>query len=295
MKKNELIGKLFLFLTLGMLMAFVSCQKDDDDPKPVADFTFEVNDLEATFTNLSTDAETYAWDFGDGGTSSAESPVYTFSSYGTFTVTLTATGPGGTSTVTYDVTLVSLEPVVIDGSFDDWADVDNLYNYPDGEGRTLLQAKVTNSDQFIYFYLKGTSNLGEIIQLFIDADNDGATGWDYWSFYETPGLDYLMEAVIVAFDGTDPSSSLLSATGPVDWPWESFIASNALYELSDYITDGDNKVIEFSMLMEAFTIPALGNTVRFVFGNSDNSWANVGHLPPSSTDPLTAPVEYTMQ
>ena len=60
----------------------------------------------------------------------------------------------------------------------------------------MLEAKVTNSDGFLYFYLKGTSDLGEILQLYIDADNNGTTGWDYWSYYETPGVEYLMEAVM---------------------------------------------------------------------------------------------------
>ena len=42
----------------------------------------------------------YAWTFGDGGTSTAQSPSYVYSSAGTYTVSLTVTGPGGSNTQT---------------------------------------------------------------------------------------------------------------------------------------------------------------------------------------------------
>jgi PKD repeat protein len=48
-----------------------------------------------TFTNTSTGADTFNWDFGDGTSSSVESPVHTYTSTGSFTVRLSATGSGG--------------------------------------------------------------------------------------------------------------------------------------------------------------------------------------------------------
>ncbi|HQV76664.1 MAG TPA: PKD domain-containing protein, partial [Flavobacteriales bacterium] len=55
--------------------------------------------LTVQFTNTSLGAQSYQWNFGDGGTSSADNPVYTFNVAGVYTVTMTATGPnGGTST-----------------------------------------------------------------------------------------------------------------------------------------------------------------------------------------------------
>ena len=61
--------------------------------------------LTVTFTNASTGTDgstTYAWDFGDGGTSALQNPthVYTDPLGGNYTVTLTATGPGGSNTNT---------------------------------------------------------------------------------------------------------------------------------------------------------------------------------------------------
>jgi PKD repeat protein len=61
--------------------------------------TSGVAPLLVTFTNLSSGATNYAWAFGDGNTSSNANPVNTYSNAGTYSVTLTAVGPGGSSTV----------------------------------------------------------------------------------------------------------------------------------------------------------------------------------------------------
>jgi PKD repeat protein len=63
--------------------------------------TSGVAPLVVDFTNLSTgDFTTSSWTFGDGGTSIASSPTYTYTAPGVYTVTLQVSGPGGTHTVT---------------------------------------------------------------------------------------------------------------------------------------------------------------------------------------------------
>ena len=51
--------------------------------------------LEVTFTNTSTNATSYSWDFGDGNTSTTASPVHTYIAAGTYSVSLTATNADG--------------------------------------------------------------------------------------------------------------------------------------------------------------------------------------------------------
>jgi PKD repeat protein len=51
--------------------------------------------LAVTFTNQSTNATSYLWSFGDGTTSTMANPVHTYSSAGQFSVSLQATGAGG--------------------------------------------------------------------------------------------------------------------------------------------------------------------------------------------------------
>lgn len=104
---------------------------------PTASFSAsqsEVDFLQYSFANQSNSATTYAWDFGDGNTSSEVDPVNIFPSEGTFTVSLTASDAlGATSTFSMDVTVVEPEepeaitPVVLEADFED-------KSLPDGTG-----------------------------------------------------------------------------------------------------------------------------------------------------------------
>ena len=75
---------------------------------PVAGFTASpasgAAPLAVSFTDTSTGAPTtWAWDFGDGGTSTAQNPSHTFAA-GSYTVTLTASNAGGQSTAKQTIT-----------------------------------------------------------------------------------------------------------------------------------------------------------------------------------------------
>ncbi len=52
------------------------------------------------FTDQSTAATSWAWDFGDGNTSTEQNPTHTYATTGLKTVSLTVTNPGGTDTET---------------------------------------------------------------------------------------------------------------------------------------------------------------------------------------------------
>ncbi len=84
---------------------------------PVADFSaFPLNGslpLLVQFLNTSTGAASYLWDFGDGITSTLPSPTHTYSTAGVYTVTLTATGPGGIDILTRPHYITAYEPVVV--------------------------------------------------------------------------------------------------------------------------------------------------------------------------------------
>ncbi|RYF79782.1 MAG: PKD domain-containing protein, partial [Chitinophagaceae bacterium] len=71
-------------------------------PRPAAGFTAVSTTsckppLTVNFTNTSTGAVSYLWNFGDGNTSTQQSPSHTFSNYGNYTVTLIATNASGCS------------------------------------------------------------------------------------------------------------------------------------------------------------------------------------------------------
>jgi PKD repeat protein len=68
--------------------------------------------LSVTFSNQSADATHFAWIFGDGQTSTEVAPIHTYSQPGVYTVTLTAGGPGGESSLVKPGYLTVTSPVV---------------------------------------------------------------------------------------------------------------------------------------------------------------------------------------
>ncbi len=65
-------------------------------PLPTTNFTFLSSDLNVTFTNTTSNGNTYLWTFGDGDTSTAANPVHVFPAPGNYVVRLSATNDCGT-------------------------------------------------------------------------------------------------------------------------------------------------------------------------------------------------------
>jgi PKD repeat protein len=99
MKHMKLVLSIAMIAMIGF---FTACEEDESSaPEPFANFQYEVsetNPLEVSFNNMSENAETYNWDFGDGETSSEENPVHTYAEAGTYDVVLTATNSDDVST-----------------------------------------------------------------------------------------------------------------------------------------------------------------------------------------------------
>lgn len=102
-KSNKIISAFSILLAVFLSAA---CKKEDPKPRPDAEFTVQVGrEGEVTFANTSTNAKTYKWTFGDGSTSISTSPSHVFQENGNFTVKLEATGEGGSTTVSEEVTI----------------------------------------------------------------------------------------------------------------------------------------------------------------------------------------------
>ncbi|MBE0543313.1 MAG: PKD domain-containing protein [Verrucomicrobia bacterium] len=87
-------------------------------PPPVVNFTASptngMSPLTVYFTNLSTGATSYLWNFGDGKTSTSTNPVNTYSNAGSYTVNLTAINPAGSNVLVRSgyVVLSNASPVL---------------------------------------------------------------------------------------------------------------------------------------------------------------------------------------
>jgi PKD repeat protein len=107
---------------------------------PVADFSASPTNgtapLSVSFTNLSTGATNYAWTFGDGNTSALTNPANTYTNPGTYSVTLTAVGPGGTNALTRTNYILATLPSSVTMTIEKIGD-NVVVNWPQG---TLLEA-----------------------------------------------------------------------------------------------------------------------------------------------------------
>lgn len=175
-----------LFLVITLMFLVLSCGDDDDVNIviPVANFSTDITYLEVAFTDESTEAETYRWDFGveddDTDISTEASPSYTYTESGTYTVTLIVANSTGGSDVLQEEIVVTAAVIPtasysftsalgLDVSFDaagsvnadtylwdfgiDTLDTDSstsiepTYTFP-GEGEFDVSLTVTSTDGF---------------------------------------------------------------------------------------------------------------------------------------------------
>lgn len=79
----------------------------DTNTTPVAGFTYTVNGLTVTFTDSSTNADNYYWDFGDGGSDVSQNVTHTYTNDSTYTVRLTVNNNCGSDFITEDITVAT--------------------------------------------------------------------------------------------------------------------------------------------------------------------------------------------
>ena len=112
-KRNWFFTFAMILLGSFVMVSLNSCDKDEEPVEdPIATFQYEISEdnfLQVIFTNFSTNAETFAWNFGDGNSSTEENPVHTYEEAGTYDVALTATNSAGVS-ATYSATIEIQDP-----------------------------------------------------------------------------------------------------------------------------------------------------------------------------------------
>jgi PKD repeat protein len=121
----------------------------DSTTAPVANFTAAPTSgtvpLTVAFTSTSTgNITSYAWTFGDGGTSTAQNPTYTYQNAGSYTVSLKVTGPAGTHTAT-KTNYITANPATSTPS-----GLVAAYNFDQGSGSTLTDVSGRNHHGRIY-------------------------------------------------------------------------------------------------------------------------------------------------
>lgn len=90
----------FLFLSFVLMLAWTGCNKDEDKNELKAAFawTLQQEPGKVIFTNQSSNAVSYEWNFDDGTSSTQMSPTKNYLQNGNYIVTLKAFGTGETQT-----------------------------------------------------------------------------------------------------------------------------------------------------------------------------------------------------
>ncbi|MBQ4822342.1 carbohydrate binding domain-containing protein [Aquimarina sp. MMG016] len=120
---KQLIKKTNIIWFLAISVAFFGCEDDDDAnlPQVIASFTQTINEDTGivSFINLSENADSYEWDFGDGTTSTEINPTKVYQT-GSYTVILTAKNVAGAEGTFEDEIFINIPlPLNIPIRFDD--------------------------------------------------------------------------------------------------------------------------------------------------------------------------------
>lgn len=186
-------------------------------PAPTASFTFTNTQLTINCTSTSTgNPTTYAWDFGDGTTSTLQNPTHVYTQGGTYLVCLTVTSGCGTNTSCQSITLNCALP---NSNFSN-TNVNLVYSFTDlstgtpttwfwtfGDGTTSTQQNPTHT----------YSNTGTFQVCLVTTNNCGSdtTCRSISVVCPQPSASFSQTAnsLVVAF--TD-----LSTGNPTSWSWD---------------------------------------------------------------------------
>lgn len=269
--------------SLLSLIAFMilSCEKTE---MPMALFDYQIDGITVQFTNYSTDATTYLWDFGDGITSTEENPLHEYAESGNFIITFTATGEGGSKTIKEMLKIQKPALIQIDGSFDDWGSVPaeqlaSTVGSPDASLTALHEMKATSDDNYIYIYLVYDQTEVGPIDMFINTDQNASTGGNSW-LWDPCGADFLIEGYVT--EGMEDAVVFnWPASLPQDgWEWVEVLGSGSgIAKMSTPKTiNGSIVAVEMSIIKEM--IPGtLASEIGIGIFSSNEDWSETGSLP----------------
>ncbi len=275
MKKN-----IIYLISIISILIITSCKKDDSGSGTKAVFSYVADGYKVNFTNFSTNANEYSWDFGDGSkeTVTQRSPQHIFKSKGNFLVSLTS--KNGTETSTFiDTVFVAGPNIKIDGDFTDWEFVSYTHENAVGTGGTLLAAKTFASATDVFFYIEGTSAMEmALIDMFIDGDNNPATGFFVGAYPTGSGADFLAEGPATK----DSWGEIYKHAGaPSAFAFSSVAAFTAAMNFSIIKPVSGKNVIEFSIKKSVLGAPK--NTLNFLLYDLSSGYATLGSLPAPNT------------
>lgn len=297
--------KSFLFAAVIAIVAMVAVSCKGKVPNPV-DFKYSVDEetLTVTFTNATKGADVYAWDFGDGQTSTEANPVHQYAEAKVYTVKLTASNKAGDASCIKEIEVGEIVPPsainLTDNSIADWdalpaEKVAKALCPEDGAYLGLKQARVYADATYIYVLVEYDpeeipDHTSVPFHVYINVNNSDETG-GYQGFPDA-NTDILMEGFFFAaeFDENDQpldegtprdyEPTVFAWSGEVGadgWAWDELTANP--FCKTQHVT---GNYVELQMMRELIPTPAgvAWNEEGFTIGfDIQQAWENVGVLP----------------
>ncbi|MEN8124975.1 MAG: PKD domain-containing protein [Bacteroidota bacterium] len=270
------------FYYLISIVLLIGCSEDDtydEGIKPTADFSFTNDGSTFTFTNLSENATSYRWDFGDlYFYSDEENPIYTYTIGGELVVSLTVTNESGGEDY-ISKTIIAPEIIIIDikidGEFEDWENVEFAYDESDSGTGSMQKIKIWGGGENVNVYLEGNSTMKmELVDIFINSDGNPETGFLSWQWPNGSGADWLFEGPLLSnswgafYQHNDPAGG---------WAWNWLGGSENMISSGIVNVSSDVNAIEFSIPKSQ--LGTLGDSIGFAFTELTGGWALVASFP----------------
>jgi len=277
-------------LLLGSLaIGFQSCKKNPELAVKDVVFTDSVKSYTVTFKNVTTDAKSFRWDFGDSTSSTETNPVHTYASKGKHVVTLYATLNNGNVISGSTIIHVSKSsPILLnDNTLADWDTISNIVIPPSAAlGGVVQEAKFDYDSQNIYVYMKLAVHVADqnIFDFYIDSDNSSATGLITGSL-PGGGYDFLLEGMLIDPQGPTPFTQYQHIGD------QTAFSFNAL-SIAGFFTLGTvqevNGVTTFEMALSRSKISGLtGPACKIGIVVSTSGYAGIGYLPGENLAPVS--------
>ncbi len=283
----------FLYYIIAVSL-FASCGSDDDtnmdiDPgNIIVDFSFTSDGSLFNFTNLSENATSYMWDFGDlSFYCDKENPSYVYTrAGGDLEVTLTAMNDSGNKaliTKTISAPEIKNIDIVIDGDLSDWDEVDVLVD-DSALGNNMQILKVWGGGDNLNIYIEGNTNMQlELMSIFINTDGNSNTGFGAWQWGAESGADYLFQGPIgPLWWGDSYNSPFTTELG--GWAWDRIAGIDGYVSSNLINVDADTNAIEFSIAKEILGGDNLAETISLAFSELNSGWVDQAQIPNSGGD-----------
>jgi PKD repeat protein len=271
MKKNILLLSTISFVFLSV----ISCKKEKPGMMPDPFYSYTTEGFTVQFKNLSRFATSYKWDFGDGTASTEASPVHTYPHKGKYVPTLIAIGENGKEAEASTVLHLSKGSSVNlnDNTLSDWDTVTHNVVIGGKNSGNFIEAKYDYDGNYLYVYFEQITKVsdGNIYDMYIDMDNNPATGF-ISNDMPGGGYDMLLEGTV--FGGWLDVDPFTGGANQASFTFSNINVSS-YYKMGAVQQSGDTLRFEYGIVRSK--IPGLSSTQGikiFVQANS-NDWSTV--------------------